>query len=327
MLWHASLVALPIALLFDRLIGDPAWLWSRVPHPVAVAGKLIEGLERRLNRLELSFVSRRRRGTAVILALLAVAVTTGALIESALSTTPLTAHILIEGLLAAILLAHKSLLDHVSAVARALDHQSIEEGRAAVAQIVGRDVSGLDEAGTSRAAIESAAENFSDGVVAPVFWFALLGLPGLIVFKMVSTANSMIGHRSSRYEAFGRASARLDDALSFLPARLSALLIALAAEASGRDGREAMRTAWRDASLHKSPNAGWPEAATAGAVGIALGGPRRYENRDIDAAWLNAAGRRDASPSDIAATVQLIDIAWSIVFALACLAAIWIVLS
>ena len=326
MFWQITFLALPLALLVDRLLGDPAWLWSRRPHPVVLCGRLIETLERHLNDLQQPPAVRQRRGVGAVLTLVLLSAAAGMAADFALSALPPLWHTILEASVASILLAHRSLTDHVSAVARALDAQGTPGGRAAVATIVGRDVSVLDEAGITRAAIESAAENFSDGLVAPVFWYALLGLPGLLVFKTISTADSMIGHRSPRYEAFGWAAARLDDVLSFVPARLSALLIVVAAVFTGGDSRQALRVTWRDARLHRSPNAGWPEAAAAGALGLALGGPRRYGGHDVDGAWLNPEGRRDASARDIVDAIRLIDVAWAILFAIAVLIAIWIAL-
>jgi adenosylcobinamide-phosphate synthase len=227
----------------------------------------------------------------------------------------------------AILLAQKSLLDHVSAVTRGLASEGVEGGRRAVAEIVGRDVRTLDEPGIARAAIESAAENLSDAVVAPAFWYLLCGLPGILIYKAVNTADSMIGHRSPRHLAFGWAAARLDDLLNFVPARVSAVLIAATAALAGCGGRAALAAARKDAPKHKSPNAGWPEAALAGALGLALGGPRRYGAEDVDGAWLNSAGRSDASPDDIRAAIRLIDAAWALLVVLAAGAAtlaLWI---
>jgi adenosylcobinamide-phosphate synthase len=172
--------------------------------------------------------------------------------------------------------------------------------------IVGRDPDQLDEAGVCRAAIESCAENFSDGVVAPVFWLALLGLPGLIAYKAINTADSMIGHRSTRYESFGWAAARLDDLVNLIPARLSGLLVAIVAPIAGGTTGSALRVMWRDAAKHHSPNAGWPESATAGALGLALAGPRRYGERIVDDPFLNAEARKDAMPSDIGRSLDLL---------------------
>jgi adenosylcobinamide-phosphate synthase len=314
-------MSLPAALLLDRLLGDPPWLWRLAPHPVVLIGGVIDWLEQRLNRPAWSQRARRSAGVATLAILVAASAALGALIELALA--PLPFGFAIKAVLAAVLLAQKSLLDHVTAVAGALRDGGLESGRRAVSLIVGRDVSVLDEAGVSRAAIESAAENFADGVVAPAFWFLLLGLPGLLVFKAVNTADSMIGHRSPRYEAFGWAAARFDDLLNLLPSRLSAILITTAAAAlPGYSGRRAVRSALSDAPRHRSPNAGWPEAAAAGALGLALGGPRRYGDTAVDGAWLHAPGRRDASEADIAAAIRLIDAAWLILLVLTLVSAL-----
>ncbi len=246
------------------------------------------------------------------------------LIRGKRGVTPETAWLLSQGIFhgvfevlgAAVLLAQRSLADHVGAVAGAL-RVSLAEGRGAVARIVGRDPETLDQAGVARAAIESAAENFSDGVVAPVFWFLVGGLPGIAVYKAVNTADSMIGHSSERYREFGWAAARLDDVLNWIPARLAGGLICLVG-----GGRAAMRVMLRDAGLHKSPSAGWPEAATAASLEIALAGPRIYGGEVTDDPYLNAEGRREAGPADIEAAVRLIWRAWGGVLAVAVLAAL-----
>ena len=315
-----SAPALSLALLLDRVVGDPPWLWSRVPHPVAVIGGVIGVLEKRLNDLELPASARRRRGIFVLLLITGLGGGSGVVLAGLIRMLPIS--FALEALVVAILLAHKSLRDHVADVARRLDADGLLGGREAVALIVGRDVSVLDEAGVARAAIESAAENFSDAVVAPTLWYLAFGLPGLFIYKIVNTADSMIGHRSPRYEAFGWASARFDDLLNLIPARISAALIAAAAALTGRSGRGAAAAAWRDARRHKSPNAGWPEAAVAGALGLALGGPRRYGDLAVDGAWLNASGRTESRPEDIDATLRLIDGAWAILFALSAVIAL-----
>jgi adenosylcobinamide-phosphate synthase len=304
------LLALAAALLIDRGLGDPPWLWERIPHPIALVGRVLSWLDHRLNDARSDFATRRRRGTAAMLLLIAATSILGAALSLVLAAAPFG--IAVEAVLVAILLAQKSLIDHVAAVARGLAEDGLQGGRQAVAHIVGRDVSELTEAGVARAAIESAAENFSDGVVAPAFWYALLGLPGLLVFKLVNTADSMLGHRSPRHEAFGWAAARIDDLMNLVPARLSALLIAVAGAVAGGDLRRALRAAMRDAPKHSSPNAGWPEAALAGALDLALGGPRRYGAIAVDGAWLNPAGRSDANPGDIRAALRLIDAAWAL---------------
>ena len=316
----ASLSVLSAALVIDRVFGDPDWLWKRVPHPVALAGKAVDWLDRRINNAQLSFAERRRRGGAAVLSLVLAATGIGLLLHIAFRAIPFG--IAVEALVVGVLLAQKSLLKHVSAVADGLIEGGLTNGRRAVAQIVGRDVAQLDAAGVARAAIESAAENFSDGVVAPVLWYLFLGLPGIFVYKLVNTADSMIGNRSPQHEAFGWAAARLDDLLNFLPARLSVLLIAAPAALAGLDGRAAIRCALADAGKHKSPNAGWPEAAVAGALGLALGGPRRYSEVEVDGAWLNPAGRCEAAPDDIRTAVRLIDAAWALLLFAVALASV-----
>ncbi|MGL4309028.1 MAG: adenosylcobinamide-phosphate synthase CbiB [Paracoccaceae bacterium] len=296
---HALLLAL--ALLLDAIVGEPRWLWSRVPHPAVLFGKVIGWMDTRLNQGE------GRKGKGVAAVALLVAGTAG--LGWALSALP--GGSLIEVLLAAILLAQKSLCQHVQAVGDAL-RLSLPDGQRAVARIVGRDVSALQADGVARAAVESAAENLSDGVIAPAFWFLLLGLPGILIYKVVNTADSMIGHMSDRYRDFGWAAARLDDALNVLPARLTAALILLA---SGRlDGRGKVL---RDAPLHRSPNAGWPEAAMAVVLGISLAGPRSYGGVLKQFPWVLPEGRRDAGPDDIDASVQVLWKTWALLLALA----------
>lgn len=299
------LAAAVLGLLLDRLVGDPDWLWRRLPHPVVLIGNLIWSLDRRLNREALSEAARRRRGVLAITLLVTGALVSGGLLAALFAAAgPLG--LLLEAVVLAIFLAQKSLIDHVRAVADALDRQGLAAGRRAVAMIVGRDPEQLDAAGVSRAAIESLAENASDGIVAPLLWYLLLGLPGLLAYKVINTADSMIGHMSERHRAFGWASARLDDLVNWPAARLTALLFALAA---GLRGRARIGAVWavtrRDAPSHRSPNAGWPEAAMAAALGLSLGGPRRYGELMVDAPMLNPAGRRDAKSADIRAGIAL----------------------
>jgi adenosylcobinamide-phosphate synthase len=208
-------------------------------------------------------------------------------------------------LIGSIFIAYRGLFNHVRAVADSLD-SSLEQGRVAVAHIVGRDPDSLDEHGVARAAIESAAENFSDGVVAPILWFAVLGLPGLFICKAVNTLDSMIGHRDSRYEHFGKFAARLDDGVNAVPARVAGLLIVITAGISfATRGGQAWSAAINDAEKHRSINAGWPEAAIAGALGLALAGPRCYRDCIIDDAWMNKSGRADATTADIRRALSL----------------------
>ena len=292
----STLLALLIALLLDARFGEPNWLWSRIPHPAALLGRLVSESDRLLNRGGV----RRLRGVLTILLLSAFAWTIGWAIEAAPYVGPA-----LSALGAAVLLAQRSLIEHVEAVAVGLN-DGLPEGRLAVSMIVGRDPSELDEPAVARAAVESAAENFSDGVIAPAFWYLIGGLPAMLAYKAINTADSMIGRRSERYRAFGWASARLDDLVNLIPARISALLIAAAAPAQSR----ALATAWRDARKHVSPNAGWPEAAMAGGLGVSLGGPRRYEGAWLDGATLYAEGWRNIDRSTIYRATRVLARAW-----------------
>jgi adenosylcobinamide-phosphate synthase len=296
---------LACALALDAALGEPKALWDRWPHPAVLMGRAVDALDRRLN----AGANRRARGVAAVAALVAGAWALG----SVVAALPFGGLLEIAG--AAVLLAHKSLVEHVAAVAAALP-RGLDAARAEVGKIVGRDTDALDGHGVARAAIESGAESFCDGVVAPAFWFLLLGLPGLLVHKVVNTADSMIGHRTPRHEAFGWAAARLDDALNFVPARLSAALIAAASLSYA-----AFETAQADAPLHPSPNAGWPQAAMARALGLALHGPRRYDGETDEAGWFNDDGRAEATAADIDRAVALLWRAWGALLALAVLLA------
>lgn len=296
---------LTVALALDAAMGEPRWLWSRVPHPVVLMGRLVGWLDRRLNR----GAARRQRGSAALAVLLGVV--------GAVSLVPalLPQGWIVEAILGAILLAHRSLVRHVGDVASGL-RTSLAEGRAAVSLIVGRDPEALDEAGVARAAIESAAENFSDGVAAPAFWFAVAGLPGIALYKAINTADSMVGHRTDRYREFGWAAARLDDLVNLIPARLTGLLFCLVG-----GGVRAARVMWRDAGQHRSPNAGWPEAAMAASLGVALAGPRVYRGEGtVDDPWMHGEGRRDTGAEDIGAATELLWHAWAAIFAVALVA-------
>lgn len=294
-------MTLVFALLLDAAMGEPKWLWDRVPHPAVMIGKAIGWADRRFN----SGAMRRMRGVLLVMALVSAALIIGEVI-SELGWLP-------EALIAAILLAQRSLADHVAAVAKAL-RLSTQAGRMTVAKIVGRDTRAMDEPAVARAAIESAAENLSDGIVAPAFWFLIGGLPGMLVYKAVNTADSMIGYRTPKHEYFGWAAARLDDLLNLIPARLTAMLLTLAA------GRWPDWRAIRDdARLHRSPNAGWPEAAMSRALGIALAGPRAYHGQMQDLPWVNAIGRRNAGAEDIDRAVKLNWRAWALLLGLALL--------
>jgi adenosylcobinamide-phosphate synthase len=303
LIWSNTLFIVVAALTFDALVGDPDWLWRRLPHPVALIGMLIEFLDRLLNRESWSPQKRKAGGAGVVILLVAVSGLIGFLAQAALQQI-LFGNIAL-GLIASVLVAQRSLYQHVAQVRSAFAEGGLADARAAVSMIVGRDPEQLDEAGVSRAAIESCAENFSDGVVAPVFWLALLGLPGLIIYKAINTADSMIGHRTARYEFFGWAAARLDDLVNFIPARLSGLLLAVVAPIANGAIGIALKVMRRDASKHRSPNAGWPESAMAGALGLALVGPRRYGEHIVNDPFLNADARKEATPGDIGRALDL----------------------
>lgn len=280
------------ALALDALIGDPRWL----PHPVRLMGGMTGLLDRALNRERLGESTRVILGAVAVLLVGASAAAGWAVAEHAVA---LRWGWLAELALVATLLAQRDMADHMVRVARALD-TGADPARAAVRHIVGRDVKALDGHGVARAAIESCAENYSDGVVAPAFWYLLFGLPGLLAYKAVNTMDSMIGHRSPRHHAFGRAAARLDDLANLVPARIAGALVALAALCvPGAAPGRAWRTMLRDAPRHSSPNAGWPEAAMAGALGLSLLGPRHYEGEAADdEIWLGD-GRTEATAADV----------------------------
>lgn len=271
-------------------------------------GKLIEFLDQKLNRDTDSQERRRASGiVALVLIVLVSAIVSGAL-QWVFLFIPFG--VVFLAVIASTAFAQRSLTRHVRAVADALDRDGIEGGRRAVSQIVGRDPESLDEAGVARAAIESLAENFSDGIVAPAFWMAIAGLPGGAVYKAVNTADSMIGHRTKRHEAFGWAAARFDDLINLPASRLSAFLIVAAAMIVPDVSHErAWKAIWRDARHHRSPNAGWPEAAMAGALALALAGPRRYGGKLVNDAVMGKGGRREASAADIRRALHLFDTA------------------
>jgi adenosylcobinamide-phosphate synthase len=287
-----------LALALDAALGDPAFVYARIPHPIAVIGRAIAWLERRWNREDQADTARRRAGAIVCLVLLLASAGAGFVIERIL--LGFRFGWIADSVLVSLFLAQNSLYFHVAAVARALTNEGLARGRKAVAKIVGRDPESLDEAGVCRAALESLAENFSDGVVAPAFWALVFGLPGILVYKTINTADSMIGHKTPRHLAFGWAAARLDDLLNLIPARLAGLLIVASSvavpSARSSDGFHAMM---RDAAKHRSPNAGWQEAALAGALGVALAGPRRYAGRLVEDYWMNSGGRSEATVDDI----------------------------
>ena len=292
-----------VALLIELAVGYPDRLVRAIGHPVTWMGALIGGLDQKGNRDGADPRLRRLMGVLAMTILVSLTAVLAWLVQRHLLMLPFG--IAAVALLASTLLAQRSLYDHVARVAVALEREGLAAGRAAVGEIVGRDTAALDEAGVARAAIESLAENFSDGVVAPAFWMMIAGLPGAAVYKAVNTADSMIGHRTERHEAFGWAAAQLDDLVNLPASRLSALLIVVAAAAHGPErASAAWRATWRDAHRHRSPNAGYPEAAMAGALGLALGGPRLYGGVAVNDG-LMGDGRREATAADIRAALAL----------------------
>ncbi len=271
-----------LAWAIEAAVGWPGAVYRRIRHPVVWIGWLVTRLDLALNRERLGDGWRTLAGALAAGTVVFVTWTVAKAVTVLLPDGP--PGIAAEALIAASLLASRSLYEHVSAVAESLTADSIAAAREAISHIVGRDPDELDEAGIARAALESLAENASDGVVAPLFWGVLLGLPGIAAYKAVNTLDSMIGHRNARYERFGKFAARLDDAANWFPARLTGGLFALAA------GRHAgtWGVMWRDARRHRSVNAGWPETALAGALGIRLSGPRRYGDTMATEPWLNA---------------------------------------
>ena len=284
--------AMAVAMAVDALLGWPAPLFARVGHPVTWLGRLITTVDTAWNRPSDPPAFRRAAGVAGALVAIAVSAALGWVLQSVLALGWI--QFVLVGILAWPLVALRSLDDHVAAVASPLQAGDIAGAREAVSRIVGRDPATLDEAGIARAAIESLAENASDGIVAPVFWGVLFGLPGILGYKAINTLDSMIGHRSKRHEAFGWAAARIDDVANFIPARLTGFLFVLLAPRRA----EALSCMTRDARRHRSPNAGWPEAAMAGALGVRLSGPRIYHGSITNEPWLNE-GARDPLAADI----------------------------
>jgi len=297
---HAA--ALLLALILDAAVGYPDPLYRAIGHPVSWTGALIASLDRGLNDEHAADRQRRLLGLLALLLVLLASGIAALLLQRLLLALPLGW--LLLALVAASLLAQRSLHRHVAAVAGALEGGGLAAGRAAVAHIVGRDPETLDEAAVARAAIESLAENFSDGVVAPAFWFLLAGLPGMALYKAINTADSMIGHLTPRHAAFGFAAAKLDDLANLPASRLAAGLFIADAWLAGADARAALAAVRRDAGRHRSPNAGWCEAALAGALGLALAGPRSYDGVTVEDAWMGD-GRRAATAADIRAALRL----------------------
>jgi len=304
-----------LAMVIELCVGYPERLTRAIGHPASWIGGLIAVLDRMLNHDEATDGVRRMGGVIALAVIIVIAGVAAFVTKWILYLFPFG--IVPTALVASSLIAQRSLHQHVAAVASALEAGDLGAGRAAVSHIVGRDTAELDDAGVARAAIESLAENFSDGVVAPVFWLAIAGLPGGALYKAINTADSMIGHRNKRYAAFGWAAARLDDLVNLPASRLAALIL-IAAAALRRDEAaaiDAWRTVWMDAPRHRSPNAGYPEAAMAGALGLSLGGPRVYDGERVDDAPMGG-GRWAANAADIRRALALYRTADAILIAL-----------
>ena len=314
-----------LALLIEDAFGYPDWLAQRIGHPVTWIGRLIDVLDLRLNRDGDDPARRRAAGVLALFIIIAITGTAAFLIARGLLFLPFG--LVLVAVLASTLLAQRSLYAHVERVATALEDNGLEAARSAVSHIVGRDTAALDEAGVARAAIESLAENFSDAVVAPSFWMLIAGLPGAAIYKAINTADSMIGHRTERHEDFGWAAARLDDLVNLPASRLAALLLLGGAYfTQGASPARAVDTVKRDASRHRSPNAGCPEAAMAGALGIAIAGPRTYEGVVVDDSWMGN-GRGAVTAADIHAALSLYRRADTILIAIVALVAMLIALA
>ncbi len=284
-----------IAIILDAIFGEPEWLWNRIPHPIQIVGDCIRWFDEKLNTGPIIKI----KGFITI----SILVIVSGLLGWALTAVPDFG--IIEVIIVSILLAHKSLVQHVMNVAVALA-QDVKQGRFEVAKIVGRTTDHMQPSDVSRAAIESAAENFSDGVMAPALWYLFFGLPGIIIYKVVNTADSMIGYKTEKYSNFGYAAAKLDDIMNWVPARISSALICLTSKP-----RDSFDIVLNDAPLHRSPNAGWPEAAMAAVLNIALAGPRYYEGEKVDYPYVNSNARHQLDTEDIRRSVSTLNIVWA----------------
>ena len=298
-------MTLILGMLLDAILGEPRWLWSRIPHPAVLMGRLIGWCDARFNTGD----QKRLMGIMTMGALCIAAAILGGLLQAIPGQ-------IIDIIVLAALLAQKSLAQHVQAVGDAL-RLSLGDAKRAVARIVGRDTSGMDSPAVARAAIESAAENLSDGVIAPIFWFAVGGLPGLLIYKVTNTADSMIGYRTPKHEDFGWAAARFDDLLNLIPARLTALLIWVVTPQ-----KPTLHALLKDARLHRSPNAGWPEAAMAHGLDVALSGPRSYDGTLQTYPFVNGDGEQDLTPDHVDAAVKTLWQVWLLTLGVA--AVIWL---
>ena len=301
-----QLIVLAAAIILDLIAGDPDAIWRRIPHPVVFFGDLISLADKSLNSPKVPMQFKRSTGVLAITALIVLSIIVGYGILIVLEPLGYVG-LVFEIVIISIFIAQKSLSDHVRRIISPLQISDLCGARSALSMIVGRETKNLDQSDISRAAIESLSENYSDGVVAPIFWCALFGLPGIFAYKMLNTADSMIGHKNEKYLHFGWASAKLDDIANWIPARISSLIIALSSMLIiGPDAaRKAIRVAFSEARFHQSPNAGWPEGAMAGALDISLSGPRIYEGKKSASPFINAGGRGDLSSHDIINAIKI----------------------
>ena len=307
------IAAVILAMMIDRLLGEPDWLYRQMHHPVAFIGRSITWFESQLLDVNAQPSRQRYLGIAVLFVLVIAGIIAGWSLEWLLSKLPLA--LIWIAVPIAMFLAHRSLIDHVKDVALGLE-QNVQAARKSVARIVGRDPEVLDEHGIARAAVESLAENLSDAVIAPLFWTLVGGLPGLIVYKTVNTLDSMIGYQNDRYRHFGWASARFDDLLNLIPARITALLL-IGASVAVREANpgEGLRIMRRDARQHRSPNAGYPEAAMAGTLNFKLSGPRAYHGGMTKQPWVGD-GSKELASKDVLRAVGLANTTWLLVLLL-----------
>ena len=275
--WIFAILPLLIGWLLDLLLGDPIWL----PHPVVWFGKAIAACEHKLNRGNF----RKAKGAFVAIVLIALVFALSWFLRRLLLPLPSYLLLILDAIIIFYCLAGTTLSREVREVFLALD-RSLDEGRKQVARIVGRDTSELSAQEVRTAALETLAENLSDGVIAPLFWLAILGTPGMLAYKMVNTLDSMIGYKTERYKAFGCWAAHIDDIANYIPARLTAFLMILATGELGRLG-----FVWKNGRNHASPNSGYPEAALAGILNCRFGGPHYYFGELFDKPFIGENDR------------------------------------
>ncbi|CAI3953354.1 adenosylcobinamide-phosphate synthase CbiB [Commensalibacter papalotli (ex Botero et al. 2024)] len=294
LLCHLQMIL--IAALIDALWGEPKYIYNKIPHPIIWIGKLIDYLDKKLNHTNDPAQQQKQNGFVALSLTIAIPCLVGIFLQKILfKSLPKPIAYFLSGVIASIFIAKRSLYEHVHEVEKALTLGDIKSARYAVSQIVGRKTDQLDSSGIARAAIESLAENFSDGVIAPIFWGCIGGLPGIITYKAINTADSMIGHKTKKYKFFGFAAAKSDDYVNYPAARLSALLIILT---TSKKPFSDLKFVAKEAKKHNSPNAGWPEAAMATRLSILLAGPRQYQNYVIDSPWIGT-GKSKLNQIDI----------------------------